>query len=499
MIIMHENQFLKNQICKFFVFLLILVSSISFVYASDYFTLSVATEDGEQSTLNNPYYLTSTISVRSYTPDRVSIVYGPVSRHVDVVDSSDDYEAFIDFWPIPTDTIIRFESSSDGYETGFSEIYISSKLSDAYESLQQHFSHSENGFSTTCSMSIENNFPFYQCSVIDNFGTSGKFFYYRPEDPNTGEIYDLVYVTNKIYPKEEPSPPPPPPPPPIVCTDNDGDGYAVEGGYCGPIDCDDNDPNIYPGAPEVCNGKDNNCNGIIDGIDVEGDICPAPPLTDVKKLEISVSPTIPLDRDDIVCKVSIDNKNMYQGANDITVFYSVETTKGFSALGDFICDDGNCNQEIIISNIFTEKSSELTCNVWFSYLNENYETSKSVYIHPNPKEEDEPKVERHDLDFNRMRFVDTDVARPGGFLEFQIAMNNRGKPISDMRVNVALLGLDTNERYTLGPFDLKRDGEERGRLIIDIPNDAIPGEYYARISVFDGEYRFVRHRMFFIE
>lgn len=30
-------------------------------------------------------------------------------------------------------------------------------------------------------------------------------------------------------------------------------------------DCDDTDPDIYPGAPEICDGKDNNCDGIIDG------------------------------------------------------------------------------------------------------------------------------------------------------------------------------------------------------------------------------------------
>ena len=29
-------------------------------------------------------------------------------------------------------------------------------------------------------------------------------------------------------------------------------------------DCDDFDPDTYPGAPEICDGKDNNCNGLID-------------------------------------------------------------------------------------------------------------------------------------------------------------------------------------------------------------------------------------------
>jgi len=44
------------------------------------------------------------------------------------------------------------------------------------------------------------------------------------------------------------------------CTDNDGDGYST----CD-SDCDDSNPNVYPGAPEICyDNIDNNCNGAID-------------------------------------------------------------------------------------------------------------------------------------------------------------------------------------------------------------------------------------------
>jgi len=50
------------------------------------------------------------------------------------------------------------------------------------------------------------------------------------------------------------------------CTDNDNDGYAKGGDWCGLLDCDDSDPNVHPGATEVCNGKDDNCDGIIDNI-----------------------------------------------------------------------------------------------------------------------------------------------------------------------------------------------------------------------------------------
>ncbi|MES2647624.1 MAG: MopE-related protein [Bacteroidota bacterium] len=37
------------------------------------------------------------------------------------------------------------------------------------------------------------------------------------------------------------------------------EGYVLQAG-----DCNDDDANIYPGAPELCDGKDNNCNGQID-------------------------------------------------------------------------------------------------------------------------------------------------------------------------------------------------------------------------------------------
>jgi uncharacterized repeat protein (TIGR03803 family) len=45
--------------------------------------------------------------------------------------------------------------------------------------------------------------------------------------------------------------------------DADGDGYSTA------EDCDDHDATVYPGAPELCDGKDNNCSGTVDeGFDV---------------------------------------------------------------------------------------------------------------------------------------------------------------------------------------------------------------------------------------
>jgi predicted lipoprotein with Yx(FWY)xxD motif len=59
------------------------------------------------------------------------------------------------------------------------------------------------------------------------------------------------------------------------CPDADGDGYWEAGPGCpGPpySDCDEADASIYPGAPEICDQEDNDCDGLMDeGFDPDGD------------------------------------------------------------------------------------------------------------------------------------------------------------------------------------------------------------------------------------
>jgi len=52
---------------------------------------------------------------------------------------------------------------------------------------------------------------------------------------------------------------------PPECTDNDDDGYAIEGDDCGPVDCDDSNGTVNPGADELCGDElDNTCDGVVD-------------------------------------------------------------------------------------------------------------------------------------------------------------------------------------------------------------------------------------------
>lgn len=106
----------------------------------------------------------------------------------------------------------------------------------------------------------------------DFMNSGNNFATIEPLDSDADGFVNSDEITARTLPGDATSHPQVGP----VCTDVDGDGFAVEGGECGPVDCSDNDSAINPGAEENCtDGIDNNCNGLIDAEDPAAVSCPA--------------------------------------------------------------------------------------------------------------------------------------------------------------------------------------------------------------------------------
>ncbi|MFH1465749.1 MAG: MopE-related protein [Pseudomonadota bacterium] len=95
----------------------------------------------------------------------------------------------------------------------------------------------------------------------------------RPAVQTMLPTLSLLVLTACSRPPHQDTPPPVEPDPLPWDTgpayvDQDGDGYSPELG-----DCDDRDPSVHPGQYEVCDGRDENCNGVVDEgfTDTDGD------------------------------------------------------------------------------------------------------------------------------------------------------------------------------------------------------------------------------------
>jgi hypothetical protein len=133
---------------------------------------------------------------------------------------------------------------------------------------------------------------------------------------------------------------------PIVCTDNDGDGYSIDGGQCGPVDCVDADASINPGAIESCtDGIDNNCNGLLDDLD-PGAVGCGPNCTDADKdgFAIDGGSCGPVDCNDADALTSPNSPEICDGRDNncdgaIDEGFDVDADGVSVCEGD--CDDGD--------------------------------------------------------------------------------------------------------------------------------------------------------------
>ena len=90
-----------------------------------------------------------------------------------------------------------------------------------------------------------------------------------------------------------------------LCQDNDQDGFAGNTLLnCGAFDCDDNDAEVYPGAKEICDGKDNDCDGLTDEVLHE----PCNDMVSYWRLDDLLTAVAPRLTKSSTCLYSIDTK-----------------------------------------------------------------------------------------------------------------------------------------------------------------------------------------------
>ncbi|MCB9761696.1 MAG: protein kinase [Alphaproteobacteria bacterium] len=121
--------------------------------------------------------------------------------------------------------------------------------------------------------------------------------------------------------------------PEAACPDQDGDGVpSCATPESAVADCDDADPTVHPGAPELCDGQDNDCDGRIRADERDGDgdgwapcedwpteADPAPPAPDNAELvdltEDFIAPTAGGDCDDTRASIHPGAEELLDGAD----------------------------------------------------------------------------------------------------------------------------------------------------------------------------------------
>jgi hypothetical protein len=132
------------------------------------------------------------------------------------------------------------------------------------------------------------------------------------------------------------------------CTDVDNDGFSPEATGCGPVDCDDTNPNRFPTQNERCNGVDDDCDGAVDEEPVASASC-ATACTAIAVCQAGACVTTP-----VVCDDS--NPCTSDACDPMSGCTFANQPNGLS------CSDGNvCTGEEVCSNGMCTNAPDLDC------------------------------------------------------------------------------------------------------------------------------------------
>ena len=117
----------------------------------------------------------------------------------------------------------------------------------------------------------------------------------------------------------------------IVEVDLDGDGYSVAQG-----DCNDNNANVYPGAVEVCDDFDNNCNGTVDENDLGSSFLGDYVLSFVSG-GIAAANNVPVFGNDVIISLNETTNSLSQRSFSIAPYADIAALPTVTVFVEFYC------------------------------------------------------------------------------------------------------------------------------------------------------------------